>query len=99
MKPFLAFRFSNHTWMEGVALSSVCGLAYCAEFLLQTTLSSLVNLAQGLCHLVGIGSTASLGCKFDASQVLTCPHHCHGDLLGFKLWIQPVPMAGTKPQF
>jgi hypothetical protein len=48
MKPFRAFEFSNHTWMEGVALSSVCGLAYYAVFLLQTKLSSLVNFAQGI---------------------------------------------------
>ena len=48
MKPFRAFGFSNHTWMEGVALSSVCGLAYYAVFLLQTKLSSLVNFAQGI---------------------------------------------------
>jgi len=48
MKPFRAFGFSNHTWMEGVALSSVCGLAYYAVFLLQTMLSSLVNFAQGI---------------------------------------------------
>jgi len=48
MKPFRAFGFSNHTWMEGVALSSVCGLSYYAVFLLQTKLSSLVNFAQGI---------------------------------------------------
>jgi hypothetical protein len=48
MKPFRAFGFSNHTWMEGVALSSVCGLAYYAVFLLQTKLSSLINFAQGI---------------------------------------------------
>lgn len=48
MKQFPTFRFSNHTWMEGVALSSVCALAYYAVFLLQTKLSSLVNFAQGV---------------------------------------------------
>jgi hypothetical protein len=48
MKPFRAFGFSDHTWMEGVALSSVCGLAYYAVFWLQTKLSSLVNFAQGI---------------------------------------------------
>jgi len=48
MKQFRAFGFSNHTWIEGVALSSVCGLAFYAVFLLQTKLSSLVNLAQGI---------------------------------------------------
>jgi hypothetical protein len=31
MKPFRAFGFSDHTWMEGVALSSVCGLAVAAD--------------------------------------------------------------------
>ena len=48
MKQFPAFRFSNHTWMEGVALSSVFGVAYYAVFWLQTKLSSLVNFAQGI---------------------------------------------------
>lgn len=48
MKKFRSDIVGSYTLLEGMALSTACGLAYYAAFLLQTKLSPLVNFAQGI---------------------------------------------------
>jgi hypothetical protein len=48
MKKLRSDMLGLYNLMEGLALSTACGLIYYAAFLLQTKLSPLVNFAQGI---------------------------------------------------